>query len=106
MGVLFCMTLVHVSAILSGILADTHDMGRKARIRATRKGPDRGSPLQSHKAELLTSDDQEMVEEFLANMGIEGDLAGRQFVVFVQEEERTVTFDDEGRMITSERSHA
>jgi|TARA_A100001015_G_scaffold213851_1_gene239952 hypothetical protein len=42
------------------------------------------------------------MEELLSTMGIEGDLAGRQFIVQVQEEQRTVAFDEDGRMVTGE----
>lgn len=100
------MTLVHVSAILSGIVADIHDMGHKSKLRAQRRDQAKGFADSDAMPYLLPTASQEMMEELLANMGIEGDLAGRQFVVQIQEEQGVVAFDDEGRMITSERSHA
>ena len=100
------MPLVHVSAILSGMVADMAYMGHKSKLREQRKSQNMGFVDSGAMPYPLTASDQEMVEELLVNMGIEGDLAGRQFVIQIQEQQGVVAFDDEGRMVTAERSHA
>ena len=102
MGVLFLMAFIHVSVILSGILADMPYMGQQSKIRAARNARRKGYADPDAMPYLLPTASAEMMRELLEATGIEGDLAGRQFIVQVQEEQRTVAFDEEGRMITGE----
>ncbi len=96
------MPFVHVSVILSGIVADIADMGQQSKIKAARRALRSGYADPDAIPYLLPSASQELMEELLSTMGIEGDLAGRQFIVQVQEEQRTVAFDEDGRMVTGE----
>lgn len=95
-----------MSAILSGIVADMADMGQQSKARAERRAERLGRDLPDSVPYLLKRDDQEFIEGLLSTMGIEGDLAGREFVLQVHEQQRTVAFDEEGRMITSEKINA
>ena len=96
------MPLVHVSAILSGMVADMADMGQQSKLRAARKARKSGYADSDAMPYLLPTADKEFMEGLLQEMGIEGDLAGRQFVVQVQEEQHTVTFTEDGQMVTGE----
>ena len=78
-------------------------MGKQSKNREERRLERLGWDLPDYLPYLLQRDDQEMIEGLLSSLGIEGDLAGREFILQVQEQQRTVAFDGEGRMITSEK---
>ena len=88
------------------MVADIADVGQQSKTRAERRAERLGWDLPDYVPYLLKRGDQEFIEDLLSTMGIEGDLAGRQFVLQVHEEQRTVAFDEEGRMITSEKINA
>lgn len=96
------MAFVHVSVILSGMVPDIADMGKKTRMWPQGPRHKKGFAQASPEPKSLDTDDAEMMQELLQAMGIEGDLANRQFVIWAEEEERTIAFDEEGRMITGE----
>ena len=79
-------------------------MGQQSKLRQGRRVLKSAFADRDAMPYLLPTASQELMEELLSTMGIEGDLAGRQFIVQVQEEQRTVAFDDEGRIITGEKN--
>ena len=77
-------------------------MGQQSKIRAARNALRKGYADPDAMPYSLEKADTELMKELLQTMGVEGDLAGRQFVVQVQEEQHTVTFTEDGQLVTGE----